>query len=322
MLVGTIEPKQALTGYISGLDMTNTIELYKTEQETFKLAVKDQDGNPENLTDGILNLTIKRDLDDAEPLIIKTSVVHLASFTLDDNAGSPVPAFKIESVADGLAGNTLSITTTLTSKFTTTLNNGATLQNGDMSATLTDASGSAIGSVITVTDGPVSVNLLLTGVTGNVVAFDAISGLASPIADGSPVVDRSFDIVVKDDGSVVETHTFLSAQVENAVDYVVTRLLSDSEYIRATDLESATAIPNNRPEVATNQLLSGGALPSGGITVTDALAGLAEIQFESADTENLKPRTYYYDLKYVRGDSTTAQYVVPRSAFVVKQPVG
>jgi hypothetical protein len=322
MLVGTIEPKETLTGYLSSLDMSNTIELYQSEQETYSLSVKDQNGNPENLTGGTLVFTVKRDLDDTDPLIVKTSAIHRAYISLDDNGGSPQPALLIEAKEDGLSGNDLTITTALANKFSTTLNNGGTLDNGAVSATLTDATGVVIGSALKVTDGPVSTTLIVTSVTGNVITFVAISGLASPIADASPVVEQSFTLVVKNLGSTVETHNYISMEPTNVTDYVELRLAADSDYIQATDLESTNPAPDNRPEVVTNAALTGGAIPSGGITITDALSGSAELQLLESDTQTLKPRTYYYDIKYIRGNSSTAQYVVPRSAFVIKQPVG
>ena len=58
-----------------------------------------------------------------------------------------------------------------------------------------------------------------------------------------------------------------------------------------------------------------------GITITDALAGLAEIAFAVIDTSGLLPGTYLYDLKYAASGNTVIKYAIPPSAFIITKPV-
>lgn len=48
----------------------------------------------------------------------------------------------------------------------------------------------------------------------------------------------------------------------------------------------------------------------GGIAITDAELGQAEIQLEPENTETLKSGTYYFDVKYESGDSSVITYPI------------
>lgn len=48
----------------------------------------------------------------------------------------------------------------------------------------------------------------------------------------------------------------------------------------------------------------------GGIEITDAEAGRAVIQFEPENTDTLKSGRYYFDVKYISGDSSVVTYPI------------
>jgi len=118
------------------------------------------------------------------------------------------------------------------------------LASGATQATLNNASGARVGSLIHITDGTTDVNVLVTQVSGNVIFFAAIT-LGAPIPANSPATSFEFDLTVQDDVGAFETHPQLSMEPTNALNYVNTRLsgkANKSELVEVLDQN-----PSNSP---------------------------------------------------------------------------
>jgi len=111
------------------------------------------------------------------------------------------------------------------------------------------------------------VEALTPGVWGN--------NLTTRIEASTAYATTGFNLVVRLNGTVVETHKDLLIGSANAVseDYVEKRINGVSEFIRVTDLASATAAPNNLPKLTV--AASGDPLASG----ADGVTGLVPSDF-------------------------------------------
>jgi hypothetical protein len=56
-------------------------------------------------------------------------------------------------------------------------------------------------------------------------------------------------------------------------------------------------------------------LPLNGISISDILSGVVDIQFVETDTNNLVPRTYFYDIKIYHPDYV--EYIIKNELFKV-----
>lgn len=280
------------------------LNISKGSKESLVLQVLNEDGSPENISGGHLQFTVKRSLDDTDDdaIIRKTTRIYLASTIINDSSSEP--GIKFQTKLGGSFGNNYRITTTRTSALITTLNNGATLQNGDTSMTLTDASSLKMGSILFIDDGSNFTTLMLTAaptLPANIVTFAAISGLAAPISDGANVTELTFTASLKDGFDVVETHTGLTTGVGHSKNFV-TYLLANSTRIDGLKLATSASPGNDRPINTTDSQLTGGLDPSHGIIITDGPNGFAEISLSPSDTSGLAHKNYFYDVKYWSSD--------------------
>jgi len=99
--------------------------------------------------------------------------------------------------------------------------------------------------------------------------------LSLDTADGTKIPATEFMLIVKLDGEVVETWDDLSLDPE-AENYVEAVVNDDSAYLQVTDLESATAEPDNRPAVQVGTPLVGGADGASDITDSDYVGNSAD----------------------------------------------
>ncbi len=99
--------------------------------------------------------------------------------------------------------------------------------------------------------------------------------LSLDVADGTKTPATEFMLVVMLDSEVVETWDDLSLDPE-AENYVAAVINDSSTYIQMTDLESATASPENRPAVQSDVPLAGGADGASDITDTDYVGSSAD----------------------------------------------
>ncbi len=127
------------------------------------------------------------------------------------------------------------------------------------SATLSDRAGAPLDTL--------GVQALNEGEWGNRLSLDT--------ADGTKIPATEFMLVVKLDGEVVETWGDLSLDPE-AENYVEAVVNDDSAYIQVTDLESVTAVPDNRPAVQVDTPLAGGADGASDITDSDYVGDSAD----------------------------------------------
>ena len=121
-----------------------------------------------------------------------------ASVDLDDISGDPT--LRVSASSPGTWGNTLQVTTQLASRFSTTL--AAQVADGDTNAQLVSIAGIRIGTVLHMDDGTDEAVVVVTKIENDRVFFDAVT-LAAPIALGSPVVERSFNLIILNAGAVV-----------------------------------------------------------------------------------------------------------------------
>lgn len=200
---------------------------------------------------------------------------------LADGAGSPANTLKVWAINEGKWGNKIQITTSLRSRFSTTLN-GA-VSNGATSAVLTSVEGINIGKVLKLTDGVDTAYVTVTDIQNLRVYFDAIT-VSGPIADGGAVTEVSFRIQVYESDVQVEDYDYVNLSQTDTVDYVETRINGDSAYITVDDQESASAAPTNRPAAVTLAFLASGA---------DGLASLAATDFVGSSAS--KTGLYAFD---------------------------
>ncbi|MHC5058870.1 MAG: phage tail sheath family protein, partial [Planctomycetota bacterium] len=91
--------------------------------------------------------------------------------------------------------------------------------------------------------------------------------LSVDVVDGTKTPATEFMLVVKEDGETVETWDDLSMDPE-AENFVETVINGQSKYVQVTDLDSATAAPDDRPAVQAGTPLAGGA--DGASDIVDA----------------------------------------------------
>jgi len=103
------------------------------------------------------------------------------------------------------------------------------------------------------------VQALNEGEWGNALSVDVANGTKAPA--------NEFNLIVKEDGAVVETWEDLSMDPE-APNYVELVVNGSSSYVQVTDLGATAAPPDNRPEVQTDTPLTGG--DDGVSDITDA----------------------------------------------------
>jgi hypothetical protein len=141
------------------------------------------------------------------------------------------------------------------------------------SATLSDRAGDPLDTL--------GVQALNEGEWGDRLSLD--------IADGTKIPATECMLVVKLDGEVVETWDDLSLDPE-ADNFVEAVINDDSAYIQVTDLESATASPDNRPAVQSDVPLAGGADGASDITDSDYVGNSADrtglYSFDTVDEIN------------------------------------
>lgn len=108
--------------------------------------------------------------------------------------------------------------------------------------------------------------VIVTGISGNQITFDAIAGAVS---DNAVASTMHFDILVKDAGEVIKRHQFLSTESTDLSDYFGVRLFGDSnesEYIELEELAFTLIDPvKSPPKPVEDVVLEGGldgALPS------------------------------------------------------------
>ena len=157
-------------------------------------------------------------------------------------------------------GNVVATSSTHRASSTTT----STLSNTGISVTVVDGSSFRVGQNVTFihTAGTPweAEHVILTGVNGNTLSFAAVT-LVAPITSGAIAVSQEFDLKVYEDGSLVETHAYLSMSSTNLKDYLVTRLSgssTESAYITVEDNNSATGIPLDVPRAVVLTPLAGG----------------------------------------------------------------
>lgn len=148
--------------------------------------------------------------------------------------------FVSKSLNSYTAGVSVIISTATRHEVVSTINTA--LSNGNTQIELNNAIGSRVGSLIHINDGTNEATVLVTAVSGNVIFFDAVTGLAAPIAANSPATSFEFQLDVEDELGESETHELLSMEPTNALNYVNTRLLGadkQSELIEVTDQNPA-----------------------------------------------------------------------------------
>lgn len=190
-----------------------------------------------------------------------------ASLTLNDTLA--VPTLKVEPIGEGVHGRKFQVSSTLSSKFTTTLNNGGTLDTAAQQVTLQSIDGVVIGSVLLIDDLTTSVIVKVTGIENNTIFFDAIT-IGASIADGAGVTELSFDLQFYLAGEPLELYTNVSMEPENELDYVENRINGIDVDFVVTDLNSASDPGENRPVNITKEYLTGG---------NDGLTGLIASDF-------------------------------------------
>ena len=125
------------------------------------------------------------------------------------------------------------------------------------------------------------IQALNEGEWGNALSLDVADGTADPA--------NEFKLVVKEDGEIVETWDDLSMDPAKK-NYVLTRLNGRSNYIQLSNLNSATAPPDNRPAVVTGAALTGGVDGASDITdaayIGDAAARTGLHGFDTVDDVN------------------------------------
>ena len=117
------------------------------------------------------------------------------------------------------------------------------LANGATSVNLASTRNVVKGTRMYFDDGTNNGQVLVTGVNGNTITFGAIT-LAGTLASGTLAVSMEFNLKVKEDGTVVKVHEYLSMEDTNEVDFIEVRcagLGNESKHIELTDLDSATS---------------------------------------------------------------------------------
>lgn len=179
---------------------------------------------------------------------------------------------RVNAANEGAWGNKLQISTTLSSKFSTTINDAAGLPVGATSVNLASVEGVRIGSVLKFDDTTDNVTVVITDIQNNRVFFAATvthGGGGGPIADGAAVTEQSFDIQVYEADVLVEEFLNVSMEDTNLVDYVEARINGVSQFIEVEDLDSASDPPSDRPANTVKKFLVSGNNGLSGLTPAD-----------------------------------------------------
>ncbi len=290
-MIGSLGFKDTLRGLIMG---GNALKLNKGSLRTLELLVADENGAAFDLTNSELTFTVKRNLGDPDDAaVIRKTTNNFQAQTLLNN-DLAAPTLKILAKDAGVEGNRFRVSTTQTTHRATT--SSETLDNGATTLDVVDGTGYVTGAVVEVDDGANTAILVLTAdATGNTLTFAAVSGLPAQIASGANVRELTFIIQTYEYDTLIDTESELSMEETNTTNYVVSRL-ADNAYIRAED-QSVTPVENKRPADVVLQPLTGGVSPAGGIVITDAENGVAQITIETADTSSLSHGYYHYDVK-------------------------
>lgn len=173
-----------------------------------------------------------------------------------------------------------------------------TFADGDTTALVESTEDMRVGDAVTFTDGDNGFTVIVDSILERGIYFEPITGLGvAEVLSDAAGEEVSFYIDVYRGEDFLESTRYLNMQPTSADHYVVTKLENESEWIIATNLNSTSPAPDNIPENAYTLVMAGGEDPSGGIRITNAQAGICEIDLEAADTSALTPRQYFYDVK-------------------------
>lgn len=308
MLSAKIEQKERIVGRFTG--QNNQLKVpYGSELKLSLLIWNDSLDVAEDLTEAQVDFTMKRTLDDPDSVAVlrKTSKNTKAQVILNDSQA--VQAARIQAKTGGAEGNTLSVDVSYTETLLTTLNNGGTLDNGAIQATVTDPSGIHVGSVLEIDDSVnPSVILLVSNVVGNDIIFESLT-LGVSINDGADVTALAFDLDVKDGGVVTEQFTDLSMQSEDVDNYFVTVLAESSSLVEGVNLGSSSGLGLDIPASITDASLTGGEDPAGGVDLTEPASGKCDVDLVQSDTL-LPARQYFYDVWVTRASGQRFQAIM------------
>jgi len=190
------------------------------------------------ISDGVTTVTVT-----ILTINLSTNVIGFAAVTL----GAPIP-----SGSDVRCSSTHRSSTTIS----------ADLETGATVAYLTEAGSVVVGSVITFASAAQEMDVVVTAVNGNQVAFAAVT-LSATIVSGSIAVTQEFNLRVYDQGTQTEgTHQYLSMESTNSVDYFENRLSGNGNQSFFVELLIDTPIGTlaglKIPYPVENAALSGG----------------------------------------------------------------
>lgn len=299
-LCATIDFKHKIQGVFTMQQQQGLLELAQGYDGPLELVVTDlADQSLVDLTGALIRFTVKRDAEDADDAaVIRKSSRSLGHHTdLLDSLGTET--LRIEDLTAGLGVARIRVTVTAGSRYATTL--AEDLVDGATEVDLADASEVAVGDVIEFDDAGIYVTV--TAVDDNTISFAALA-LDATIDSGAQADERSFALTLE--SSEAATETYATCSLIEASEYYIVDLLADSDIAKASLLDSDSGAGKDLPAAVADVLLTGGELPIGGITITDAEAGVAEIQLDAADTATLPPRSYLYDVKVTLADGRIA----------------
>lgn len=202
---------------------------------------------------------------------VNTLTAVASSGTVQDTGGTPQDTLTINALTEGTYGNQIQYTIENATRFSTTINQAAGLQNGDTSVLLTSTSGVRKGTVLFFDDGVDSITKVVDRTENQRAYFDTpVAGLAAAVDDGGTVTEVSFTIRVYESDFEVEVFDFVSMEDTNAADYVETRINGNSLYISVVDEDSTNGPGIDRPApVTTPTFLTGGDNGLTGLLDTD-----------------------------------------------------
>lgn len=186
-----------------------------------------------------------------------------AGVTVVDQATTPVNTLQIDAKNGGAWGNNI-VVDIANSNLASTKISGTAANIGDTNITVASTEGIYPGSILEFQTGPEYHVVVAVDRSANVITID--SGLSSAQAIDNTVISQEFDLIVKYNNVTVEEWKYLTmggagtSGLEIAPNYVETVVnddLTGSNYIVTTDLDSASAIPTNRPAVGSSTLTSG-----------------------------------------------------------------
>lgn len=212
-----------------------------------------------------------------------------ASVVLDDRGGS-TDTLTVRALSEGTWANTLQVTAALSSRFNTTLNNGAVVANGATSFIVTSAAGMHRGTVLELADGVDTVRCKVEKVENLTVYLQSaiVLGGGATIADGGTVTQLAFDLEIYQSGELVESWPYLSMEDTDPDDYAETRVNGNSQWISVEDEDSSAGAGQDRPEDTALAYLSGGADGLSSLAASDYVGSLSGktglYAFDSVDT--------------------------------------